>query len=220
MRLLDLLLPRRCVVCSVVGDLVCAACRGKLPRLRPPTCARCGAPTVWPVVRCRECAGRRLAFAAARAAVAYEGPVRTLVGAWKERGLRAVADLAAGLVVETIARPRVTSLVWVPPDPDRSLQRGHHPAERLARELARQWDLPAAPLLVRTRGSPRQRGLAVGDRRRNVAGLFAPNARAPTAVALVDDVYTTGSTASAAASALRRAGATHVDVLTFARALR
>jgi predicted amidophosphoribosyltransferase len=188
--------------------------------VRPPTCARCGAPTAWPVARCRECAGRRLTFATARAAVAYEGPVRTLVGAWKERGLRTLADLAAGLVVETIARPCVTVIAWVPSDLDRGLQRGHHPAERLARDLARRWELPAEPLLARTRASPRQRGLALGDRRRNVAGLFAPNARAPTTVALVDDVYTTGATASAAASALRRAGATHVDVLTFARALR
>jgi predicted amidophosphoribosyltransferase len=37
---------------------------------------------------------------------------------------------------------------------------------------------------------------------------------------LVDDVYTTGSTANAAASALRRAGARHVEVVTFARAVR
>src|SRR2546423_11461710 len=145
MRLLDLLLPRRCLVCGVVGDLVCGACRGRLPRVRPPTCARCGAPTAWPVARCRECAGRRLAFAAARAAVAYQGPVRTLVGAWKERGLRMLADLAAGLVVETIARPCVTVIAWVPSDLDRCLQRGHHPAEPLPRELPRRRGHPRPP---------------------------------------------------------------------------
>jgi predicted amidophosphoribosyltransferase len=37
---------------------------------------------------------------------------------------------------------------------------------------------------------------------------------------LVDDVYTTGATTSAAAGALRAAGAHRVDVVTFARAVR
>ena len=39
-------------------------------------------------------------------------------------------------------------------------------------------------------------------------------------VLLVDDVYTTGSTVGAAASALRASGASSVDVVTFARAVR
>jgi predicted amidophosphoribosyltransferase len=39
-------------------------------------------------------------------------------------------------------------------------------------------------------------------------------------VTLVDDVYTSGATANAAASALRRGGARHVSVVTFARAVR
>ena len=51
-------------------------------------------------------------------------------------------------------------------------------------------------------------------------GAFAPRARVPAAIALVDDVYTSGSTAAAAASALRGAGARRVEVVTFARAVR
>jgi predicted amidophosphoribosyltransferase len=42
----------------------------------------------------------------------------------------------------------------------------------------------------------------------------------PARVCLVDDVYTTGATASAAATALRRAGAREVTVVTLARTLR
>nr|MDQ3822122.1 ComF family protein [Actinomycetota bacterium] len=54
----------------------------------------------------------------------------------------------------------------------------------------------------------------------NVRGAFRPTAEAPRAVALVDDVYTSGATANAAASALRKAGARRVHVVTFARAVR
>jgi predicted amidophosphoribosyltransferase len=183
-------------------------------------CARCGAPTAWPVRRCRECAGRRLAFASARAAVAYDGAVRALVAAWKERGLRRLSALAADAVVEAVPRPSVAALCFVPPDSDRSLRRGHHPAERLARDLGRCWELPVEPLVRRSRSAPRQRGLALADRRRNVAGAFASAGRSPAAVALVDDVYTSGATSAAAASALRKGGARRVEVVTFARVIR
>jgi len=217
---LDVLLPQRCLGCRAGGAVLCGACSDRLPRLGSTLCARCGAPTAWPVQRCLECAGRRLAFASARAAVAYEGAVRALVAAWKERGLRRLAALAAEVVVECVPRPGVAALCFVPPDGDRSLRRGHHPAERLARELGRCWELPVSPLLRRARTTPRQRGLPLGERRRNVRDAFAPAARAPPAVALVDDIYTSGATANAAASALRKGGARRVEVVTFARAIR
>ena len=218
--MLELLLPQRCLGCGAGGSVLCAACTAGLPRLGPTLCERCGAPTAWPVRRCRECAGRRLAFASARAAVAYDGAVRPLVPAWKERGLRRLAALAAELVVETLPRPGVAVLCFVPADRDRSLERGHHPAERLARELARRWQLPVEPLVRRARATPPQRGLKLADRRRNVAEAFVAAGRAPPRVGLVDDVYTSGATANAAASALRKAGARRVEVITFARAVR
>lgn len=218
--MLDVLLPQRCLVCGAAGAQLCAACRAALSVLEPPLCERCGAPTVWPVRRCRECAGRRLAFASARAAVAYDESVRRLVAGWKERGLRRLADDAAALVTERLVRPDVAVVTFVPADGDRRLVRGYHPAQRLATALAARWKLPCEALLERTRPSRRQRGLPLAERRRNVAGAFRAEAPVPRAVLLVDDVYTTGATASAAASALRAAGARRIEVLTFARALR
>ena len=173
---------------------------------------------MWPVARCRECAGRRLAFASARAAVEYDESVRALVSGWKERGLRGLASLAASVVVEVVPPPSAQLIAFVPADGDRSLRRGHHPPERLASELGRAWDVPVAPLLRRTRPLRPQRGLARAERRRNVRGAFRAEPHRGR-VLLVDDVYTTGSTVAAAASALRAAGAVAVDVVTFARAV-
>lgn len=218
--MLDLLLPQRCLGCGTGGSIVCDDCLGRLPRLGPTLCARCGAPTAWPVRRCRECAGRRLAFATARAAVPYDGTVRAFVGAWKERGLRRLAAVAADFVVEVLERPDVAALCFVPPDGDRSLRRGHHPAERLARELGRRWELPVSQLVGRTRAVERQRGLSLPARRANVKDAFRAKSEVPRAVALVDDVYTSGATASSAASALRKGGGSRVEVVTFARAIR
>jgi predicted amidophosphoribosyltransferase len=172
------------------------------------------------VSRCRECSGRRIAFASARAAVEYDDGVRRFVAAWKERGLRRLAAEAAELIAGAVPPPRVAVLAFVPPDRERVLLRGHHPAERLAQELGARWELPVRPLVAWTRAIPHQRGLSRPDRRRNVAGAFAPAARAPTRVGLVDDVYTSGATASAAASALRKGGARRIEVVTFARVVR
>jgi predicted amidophosphoribosyltransferase len=204
----------------VPGTALCPGCRASLIRLAPPVCERCGSPSAWPVRRCAECAGRRIAFATARAAILYDAPARRFVHTWKERGQRRLARDAASLVVETLARPDVAALAFVPADADRALERGHRPAEALARELGRAWELPVQVLLRRSRRVERQRGLGLAKRRRNVAGAFAPARASPPRVCLVDDVYASGATAGAAASALRRGGARRVEVVTLARAIR
>jgi ComF family protein len=217
---LDLVLPRRCLSCARLGADLCEGCRAALPLLLGTHCARCGAPTLWPVSRCRECAGRRVAFASARAAVAYEGAVPALVAAWKERGLRRFAELAADVVCDAVACPSADAVVFVPADGDRSLRRGHHPAERLARELGERWHLTTLEALARSRTPRRQRGLTIAERRRNVAGAFVASRRVPRRLVLVDDVYTTGSTLDACATALRAAGSGPVTAVCFARTLR
>jgi predicted amidophosphoribosyltransferase len=172
------------------------------------------------VRRCGECAGRRLAFASARAAIVYDDVARALVRGWKEGGLRELAPVAAELVVEAIARPETAALCPVPSDPDRALARGEHPARALARELGLGWRLPLASPIARSAARPRQAGLALADRRRNVRGTFVAAGQAPASVWLVDDVYTSGETVNAAASALRKAGARRIDVVCLARAVR
>lgn len=222
MSLLELLLPLRCAACGEPGSELCERCRERLPRLCGPLCERCGAPTAWPVARCLECAGRRIAFASARSALLYTGAVPSLVGAWKERGLRRLAAVLAELVAEAIPPPQVKALTCVPAQRERALSRGFHPARALALELARIWELPFVPLLERVGSPRRQRGLALSERSRNVAGAFAPfpGAQPPTRVCLIDDVYTSGATSSACASALRKVGCRRVEVIALARAVR
>ena len=141
--------------------------------------------------------------------------------AWKERGLRRLAPIAAALVSSRVPRPAADVITYIPPDGDRSVKRGHQPARDLAHALGERWGVPVASLLERTRTVARQTALTRAERRRNVRHAFrAAAVNIPPRVVLVDDVYTTGATADAAASALRSAGADHVLVVTFARAVR
>ncbi len=150
----------------------------------------------------------------------YDADVRRVVRGWKERGLRGLGAEAARVVADRLPRADVELVTFIPPDGERRLRRGYHPAEQLARALADSWQLPCEPLLTRVGRTRRQRGLSLQERRRNVAHAFAARPFEG-AILLVDDVYTTGATAHAAASALRTGvKGTRVEVVTFARAIR
>jgi ComF family protein len=220
MGVLGLVLPSRCAGCDVPGPALCAPCAAALIRIGPPVCERCGCPGAWPVRRCVECAGRRLAFARARGAVVYDERARRLISAWKERGRRDLAGPLAAIVEELIARPGADVVTYVPGDRERGRERGHVPAARLARALGERWSLPTEGLLTRTRASVRQAALPRAERRANVRGAFAVAGDVPRRVVLVDDVYTTGATVSACSGVLRRAGARRVEVVCLARAVR
>ena len=220
--LLDILLPPRCALCASPQEPLCRDCLAGLPYLTGPSCARCGRPTALPVGECRECGGRRLEFQRAAAAMAYEGGGRELVRHLKSGRRRALAGPAGATIATLLGGGGSEVVCWVPGDWWRTIQRGCHPAELLAREVARTWGLPAVDLLEPARLRRPQRGLDTAARRRNVRGAFRARRQAevPARVALIDDVYTTGATLDACARALRDAGAAVVECFTLARAVR
>jgi len=217
---LDLLVPPVCAVCRAGPAPVCRACLGSLELLSGPGCRRCGLPAAVDVRECRACRGQRLPFASARAAIAYEASGRRLVQAFKDGGLRGLADPAATLVQVVVGDPGPAVVTWVPPDRWRLILREYHPPQLLACELADRWGLPAAPLLARCGRRRPQRGLDIAGRRANVRGAFRAEASVPPLpVVLVDDVHTTGETLAECARVLCAAGAVRVDAVTLARAL-
>jgi competence protein ComFC len=122
--------------------------------------------------------------------------------------------------VETVPKPAAACLVPVPGDPERARERGDVPAGALACELASLWGIPMLDALERTHSLPRQRGLSLNERRRNVRGSVVAREALPADVCVVDDVFTSGATADACAAACRRFGARRVRVVTLARAVR
>jgi ComF family protein len=136
--------------------------------------------------------------------------------------------VAGRLSEAMLAVPRVrqvlagaTALVPVPLHPRRKRTRGFNQSELLAQELGGRTGIRTAALaLVRRKDTPPQTGLTAAARRANVQGAFAVRHVSQVAgrtVVLVDDVLTTGATASACARALLAAGAREVRLLTVAR---
>jgi ComF family protein len=117
---------------------------------------------------------------------------------------------------------RFDALTPVPLHWRRQWQRGFNQSEVLARALSRRTGIPIIAALRRVRSTAAQAGLSNSGRRRNVTAAFASRASAGGMLAgkrilLIDDVMTTGSTATACALALKRAGAARVALLTVAR---
>ncbi len=139
----------------------------------------------------------------------------------KFHGDLASARLLAALMARSLAgAERPQALVPVPLHGSRLRVRGYDQALELARPLALALRLPLRDdLLLRRRATAAQSTLDVESRRRNMRNAFAAHADAvlPAHVAVIDDVMTTGATARAAASALRRAGVARVDVWVCAR---
>lgn len=102
----------------------------------------------------------------------------------------------------------------------KQLRRGFNQSAVLSKELSHATAIPVANVLLRSKLNQIQAGLAVSARRRNAAASFeirrgegVKNKR----ILLVDDVFTTGATATACARLLKQAGAQYVAVLTIAR---
>lgn len=229
--LLDLVFPPRCVGCGEFETLLCHSCRSTLRALDTGGCARCGRPGMvstsdgW----CRDCVGRDLRFSSAHSAFEYTGVAQDLVAALKYGGQRQVAGVmaeqAAAVFAELCAHVRPTAVTWVPSHPSVVRERGYNQAELLARELSRRVAFaPPVALAYKTRKTAHQQALGREERARNLEGAFSsapppPKLRAMGAVVLVDDVYTTGATASATAEVVSRGTGQAVHVFTFARAL-
>jgi ComF family protein len=152
---------------------------------------------------------------------AYEGKLRELIHLFKYRGIFTLARPLAELTLRAFPREeRFDLVVPMPMHWLRRWRRGFNQSALLSRLIGRQLGIPVVGAVRRQRPTPPQAGLSNSQRRENVSGAFSP-ARGKRLdgkrVLLVDDVFTTGATASACSRVLKRAGADYVAVLALAR---
>lgn len=237
--MLHWLYPHLCELCHRPCEQeLCAECAGRLPRVPLPICLYCGAAVAGDqqdAYHCRDCQARPRSFDFARSALLRSEETLQLIYRFKYDHANYLAP-ALGAILNSLWEdtPDLCSradwcLVPVPSSRDHLFRRGYNQAEELALALGRLRLLPVVNALERrpTQADSQTR-LSAMERWRNALASYA--ARKPWAsgrrrlganVVLVDDVYTTGSTARACARALKQLpGVRTVGVLSLLRAQR
>lgn len=231
--ILDILYPPRCHGCgdtvrSGAEIMLCGTCLKELTFIRSPLCLICGKELDSCGNEdhfCVSCLRQAPSFDSARSVLHFKPPARTLLHRLKFYGdTGAAATLVRLIAVRgAIERTRDYDLIIpVPLHPARLRRRGLNQSLVLARLLFPEDRGKIAPAaLLRLKNTIAQTALDGAARRKNLRGAFAVEpsiAFGNTKVLLVDDVYTTGTTASECAQTVKKAGAARVDILTIARA--
>lgn len=229
---LDCLYPRRCPVCGEIvmpkGRLICPDCERQISRVEEPVCKRCGRQVTDETTEyCPDCMRRSHAFDQGGSLCNYNEAARKSMGKIKYQGRREYLDFYGTELAKRFGKQMMQigadALVPVPVHPERKRKRGFNQAEvlavRISAELEKQQGrtIPVrTDLLFRTKKTLPQKDLSAAERLKNLESAFEAGAIPPDIrrVILVDDIYTTGSTADACAKTLKRAGISGVYVVT------
>jgi competence protein ComFC len=230
---LSFLYPEICQVChseraTETEGFVCETCHSKLRFIEPPYCDRCGLPhegAITSAYECGQCQQSQPHFSKARSAVAARDAVLDVIHQYKYyRALWFEPFLAALLMRRAV--PYLSSDPWdlivpIPLHSTKEREREFNQAERLAARLSASCGVPMDKSLVRRVVATRTQTLLSREERlanmRKAFAIVKGRGLNGQRVVLVDDVFTTGATASSCAKTLKDAGASEVCVWTVAR---
>lgn len=229
--LCDLIYPNNCLICkgylrTSQAALLCPSCRDTLEFNHPPFCLRCSRHLgVQPQSLCAECSGADYHFDRAWAITIYNDTMKRLIHLFKYGQKISLRKYFAELIfsfVETyhIDLRQFDIVVPVPLSSARLRERGYNQSQLLSEGVCQQFSLRLCQEnLLRVRHTQNQALLGKKERWTNIRGAFTIRNSLPfldKSVLLVDDLLTTGATASEAACILKEAGAKRVDVLALA----
>lgn len=200
------------------------SCRKKLMVIRGAVCLHCGRPLEDERTEyCPDCSGRskwNMTFRQGKSLYRYQGNAKKMMYRFKYANRREYgaffAAEAATVFAGWLKRCRPQAILAVPMYRKKERQRGYNQASVFAKELSLAAKLPwIRDGLIRVRNTRPMKELNDAERKRNIAGAFAASEKIAgyERLLVVDDIYTTGSTADEAAATLQRAGVREVYFL-------
>lgn len=221
------LLPPHCQLCGANADddELCANCASET-RIIHSACPLCALPNDDDSV-CASCANTPPLWTRADSCFVYDGSITQLMRRWKygkqASAERVLTEAFFGWMQAMKLTSEATAIIAVPMHPKKLRQRGFNTAYLLAKQVSKHLELPLLDkALIRHIHTDSQAGLDKAARQQNLRGAFRVEAHAlhqHQRILLVDDVYTTGSTAQVCSQLLQAEGVQHLHLVTLARAL-
>ncbi len=219
----SLFLPNTCLLCGLYPSEhgICQACENDLP-WQTFYCPQCAEPMAHSTL-CGRCLKDAYPFDQAYIPFRYEGAIKSLITELKFHEKLLVGDLLAHLLINYFNAHThfilPDYLLPVSLHPKRLQERGFNQALEISKRLSKVWKIPLLrhPLKKVFHTLP-QSGQSKKARQKNLHGVFKfKGDLTGKHVGLVDDVVTTGSTASEIAQVLKHAGAKRVTIIAVAR---
>ncbi|MBF0485317.1 MAG: ComF family protein [Candidatus Omnitrophica bacterium] len=230
--LIDMLFPRNCILCQAYHqdtdkNPLCPSCFKRITFNHPPFCVRCSRhiDTISEEGLCPDCRKRLPEFDYAWACTLYKGAIKDLVPRFKFHNKTSLKNTFGALAKEffnhfPVNFKNVDYLVPIPLHSTRQRERGYNQSLLLAEELSQALGIPLNnAILERIRPTQAQSELGAKERWTNLEAAFRIKTFPEVSgrhIILVDDLLTTGATASEAAKTLKAAGAQKVGLITLA----
>lgn len=207
------------------GETVCTVCRERLPYVTEPACMKCGKPIASEQEEyCADCKKRVFHYERGYAAFVYDEVMQQAVADYKYNNKKEFAVFFAQELAEIFQKQLsglgIEALVPVPIHRARRRYRGYNQTEVLCEELSKLLGIRVEKhLLFRQKKTVPQKELTEAERLQNLESAIRWNAarlqggKVPRTVVLIDDIYTTGSTAEVCTRVLLRNGIQRVYLL-------
>ena len=167
---------------------------------------------------CADCIRRKKSFTRGFALLNYDSRAAVSMAAVKYHNKREYLDFYARAAAlrfkKQFRQAGIQVIVPVPVHASRLKARGFNQAAVLAEKLSAELGIPWEELLIRVKKTDPQKSLGSAERLKNLRGAFEAEQEAGKweRVLLVDDIYTTGSTAEICSRALLKTGVKQVFV--------
>lgn len=222
--------PEKCICCGrekiEKSSPFCDACKEKVSFISGRVCDKCGKPINAGKV-CDKCKNIKWNFDKARTCVVYDEFSSSMITKFKYSKAKYLGERLSDFLVDAYANyPELSAdiVTFVAITEKKLKQRGFNQTEVLAKLFAEKSGLECKSTLVKVKETKAQAGLDRTLRMQNLKNSFSIKSDVKSQIKgknilLIDDVFTTGSTACECAKVLKKAGASGVFVLTVAKTI-
>ncbi len=233
--LLELIYPEKniCYICdcydeSIGENYICNKCEQSIKKITPPFCNKCGKPINYGVSAdlCPDCFNFEKSFEASRSPFLYEGIIKDGIYNFKYYNKPYYYKLFGNLILQYMNKINYLSFDYIASVPihnSKLKSRGYNQSELLAKYVSIKLNIPYVNALKRIKKTSTQSSQSKLNRMKNLKDSFTIRKKnkitfiKKSSVLLVDDVYTTGSTANECSKVLLNYGVNKVYVVTIAR---